>query len=214
MNFRDKTQWLTTFIGLEGKWFSSGPQNPLNIYIYLKILIKTRNLNLGKFLQTLVKEQQEIKILRMLIKKSQSPLQKTTLYKAESLNDCSALHHHLQPQEIKELKSKLTGRAKHSAACSTFPQCHCLQTHEACSPLIRRSVADLQTDNLKLLWRCRAQNAEICEQTVSEAGYQEQPGSWVRAQHRRNRGNALPLSSLPLQLGCHCVLVLLLLGQL
>lgn len=159
---------------------------PLQYIHILKNLIKTSNLNLGRFLQTSVKEQQEIKILRMVIKKLQSPLQKNVMYNAESLNDSSAIHHHLQPQEIKELKSKLTGRAKHSAACSTFPQCHCLQTDEAYSPLSHRSVADLQTDNLKLLWCCRDQNAEICEQTVSEAGYQEQPGSWVRAQHRWN----------------------------
>lgn len=42
-----------------------------------KILIKITIFNVGKFLKTLVKEQQQIKILRMDIKKLQSPFQKT-----------------------------------------------------------------------------------------------------------------------------------------
>lgn len=89
---------------------------------------------------------------------------KHTLYKAESLNDSTAHHHHLQPQEIKELKLKLTGRAKHSTACSTlFPPCHCLWIYEAWSPLIYRSAGSLQTDSLKAVWYCRLQNAELCD---------------------------------------------------
>lgn len=128
----------------------------------LKILIKFSIFNLRKFLKTLAAADQDLKDG---YKKKNHNFHSKKPHKAESLNDSTALHHHLQRQEIKELKLKLTGRAKHSAACSTlFSQFHCLWTHEACSPFIYRFVAGSQTGSLKLLWCCRPQNAEVCKQ--------------------------------------------------